>query len=81
MNDKSKLVGSKILAKLSDGMPHSLKELHSCCGPSSASTVYYHLSILRTRLRPNGEDIICEYVMPSRGYAYRHVRLLANPYR
>ena len=63
---------------LADGLPHTKEELHACCGPSSIEVVYFHINNLKTKLRPQGEDIICEFKFMK--YYYRQVRLLASPY-
>lgn len=74
----------KMLAILSDGLPHTYKELHTCLYDDQGPliNVAKHITQIRQYLRPKGEDIICEL----KGYArfYRHVRLLgsaANGYR
>jgi len=66
----------KILKLLSDGLPHRPAELQQCLYDTETSLagVRVHLTLLRKKLRPNGEDIICEYI--NRSYRYRHVRLL-----
>lgn len=63
---------------LSDGLPHTREELHACCGPSCRRTIQVHLSHIRKKLRPKGEDILCTYT--NRGWRYQHVRLLCSPY-
>jgi len=69
----------KMLEILSDGRPHRRKELHACCGPSSErGTVYRHVSSIRTKLKPKGENIVC--VLLNRSVHYQHVRLLQSPY-
>ena len=67
-----------MLKILSDGLPHTREELHKCCGPSSLKTIQMHLSSIRKKLRPHGEDIV--YVVVSRRGCYQHVRLLVSPY-
>lgn len=74
-------VEKKILALLSDGQPHTKEEIHTClwdeCG--SVNNVYQHISVLRKKLRPIGQDIVCT----TRGNRYRnqyqHVILLRSP--
>jgi hypothetical protein len=69
-------VQRRMLKVLSDGLRHRPKELHSCLvdelGP--ISNVQPHLSHIRKKLRPKGQDIICEVL--SRKYYYRWVILL-----
>lgn len=67
-----------ILERLADGMPHTAKELHGClCDDlGDLSNVRAHLSRLRKKLRPRGEDIVC--IVGNHANAYRHVRLLAS---
>lgn len=60
---------------LSDGMPHTREELHACCGPSSMSTIRFHLTYIRKKLPP-GEDILLR-ILNRRRY-YQWVRLLAS---
>lgn len=68
----------RILAMLSDGYPHTYKELHTCLcdDQGTATNLTRHICNIRQYLRPKGEDIICEL----KGYArhYRHVRLLGS---
>lgn len=66
----------RILAVLADGLPHSSEELLKCIGDdlSPSGNLRVHLSLLRKKLRPLGEDILCEYSY--RTYSYRHVKLL-----
>lgn len=72
---------SRLLSLLSDGLPHSKKELHACLYDSLGilNNIQAHISHLRSKIRPKGEDIVCEYA--KRQIWYRHVRLLRNPYR
>lgn len=70
----------KILAVLVDGMRHSREELHSCLPDDMGAlgNIRDHVSHLRKKLRPKGQDIVCELYLAK--IYYRHVRLLANPY-
>ena len=70
-------IQGKMIAMLSDGRRHTREELHTCCGPSSVSTVRYHLSEIRKKL-PDGEDIVV--VFERRRLWYQHVRLLSSAY-
>ena len=69
----------KMMEVLSDGQRHRRIELHACLvdelGPLSNITA--HISNLRKKLRPKGQDIICEF--SSRVIYYRLVRLLGPP--
>jgi len=66
---------------LSDGQRHRREELHACLPDELGGliNVHNHLSKLRKKLRPKGEDIVCE--LYERRIHYRHVRILASPYR
>ena len=66
----------KILDVLSDGQPHSQEELHACLwdDQGSLANIRPHITHIRQKLRPLGQDIICEYI--DRRRLYRHVRLL-----
>ena len=70
----------RLLKLLSDGMPHTRKELVKCLDDelTSLDTVNVHISYLRRKLRPIGQDIICE-MGSSYKLGYRHVRLLRSP--
>lgn len=61
---------------LLDGLPHSTKELHALCGPSSIDVVRTHISRLRKRL-PAGHRIINTVV--ERKTHYQMVRMLNDP--
>jgi hypothetical protein len=66
----------RILRVLSDGMRHNRDEVQACindelAGRNALATTLYKL---RRKLRPLGQDILCEYYM--RRYQYRQVRLL-----
>lgn len=71
-------VPEKMLKVLQDGMRHSKHELHGCLDDELApiTAIQSHVSALRKRLRPVGEDIICELF--ERRIYYRHVRLLGS---
>ena len=67
-----------ILSVLSDGMPHTQAELRKCLNDEmSTKGLALHISMLRKRLLPLGQTIVCEYSYQK--FLYRHVRLLA-PY-
>jgi hypothetical protein len=66
----------KFLAVLGDGMAHRREELHACLpdtlGP--LSNIWPHLTRLRKKVRPLGQEIVCEI---QRGkICYRCVKLL-----
>jgi len=71
-------VQRRMLEVLADGRPHTPLELHACLvdelGP--VSNIKFHLTTIRKKLRPRGEDIICE--IHNRKMHYRHVRLISN---
>lgn len=70
----------RILAVLADGRRHDREELRLAIDElCSEQNLKNHLKLLRDRMRPRGEDIVC-VIYQRRGW-YQHVRLLANPYR
>lgn len=80
-NGKYSRTQQKILDTLADGMRHKREELLDCLGDNQADygTLKSHIARLRRKLRPEGQDIICEYYFLA--LYYRHVRLLASPYK
>lgn len=68
----------KILKVLSDGRSHTKAELQACVPDelASISALQVHISRLRKKLQPAGEDILCVFV--ARSFQYRHVRLLSQ---
>lgn len=71
----------RIIGLLSDGMPHSQKEMVKCLYDDDQGTVRNlipHLHGLRKKLREIGQEIVCELV--GNGTYYRHVRLLVSPF-
>ncbi len=70
-------VQTRMVEVLSDGLPHTRKELEACLFDelSGRNAMNMQLSRLRKKLRPNGEDILCEWC--AKQYMYRRVRLLA----
>jgi hypothetical protein len=70
----------RILKVLSDGKAHHKRELFACLDDELAdpkgSAVVRHIVDMRKQLRPNGQDIICEYYYQK--YLYRHVRLIGT---
>lgn len=75
-NGKFTPTQARILAVLSDGLPHTPEELVGCLWDemTSVKTVRVHIHAIRKILRPAGQDIVCEYIR--RDCLYRHVRLL-----
>lgn len=68
-----------LLGILADGMPHSREELRVAIdGLATFNNLQKHLTEIRRRIRPQSEDIICEY--SRRRLCYRHVRLLHSAY-
>jgi hypothetical protein len=67
-----------ILSVLADGMPHDMDELVGAVPDELATpkTVKNHLYIIRIKLRPIGQDIICQFL--NRQRLYRQVRLLSS---
>ena len=68
----------RILAVLADGAYHPVYQLQDCLADELAglSAVQFHVSTIRKKLRPKGEDIYCE--MRGSGAYYRYVRVLAR---
>lgn len=66
-----------ILSVLADGGPHTVGQLLARIGDSqmTAHNLRCHLSILRKKLRPIGQDILCVKLMAARS-AYRQVALI-----
>jgi hypothetical protein len=70
-------VERKMLRVFSDGLRHTKGELFGCLNDdlARASAVWFHVSNLRRKLRPAGQDIVCE--LYKRRFYYRQVRLLS----
>lgn len=66
---------ARIVAVLADGQPHTREELEETIGNplNCRQTLNTHISAIRKKLRPRGQDIIGEYVR--RQCHYRHVIL------
>jgi hypothetical protein len=64
----------RILAVLGDGERHRQSELQAVLDDELASkgSVFTHLSRIRVKLRPIGQDIICEF--NNRRIFYRWIR-------
>lgn len=68
----------RILKMLRDGQRHTKYELVTAINPNnlnSYAAMAMHISNIRKKLRPVGEDIICE--LSGRIIHYRHVRLIS----
>ena len=75
----------RLLAMLSDGEPHGIKELFECLADAEGAKQNYiygrrcltvHLVALRRHLRPRGMDIICQKIY--RRSNYRIVRPITS---
>ena len=68
---------TRILQLLSDGMKHRQKELLRIIDGEYASvaTLHMHISLMRPKLRPIGEEIFVERT--SDGTLYQHVRIIS----
>jgi hypothetical protein len=67
----------RVLALLSDGMPHTKEQIRACLHDDMGSldNVKVFIYYLR-RILPPGQAIICENT--GKGTRYRHVRLLTS---
>lgn len=67
---------SRILELLSDGLPHKRCEVHKCLEDDLAQieAIYPHVSRLRHKLQPKGQDILA--VTTGRITYYQQIRLL-----
>jgi DNA-binding winged helix-turn-helix (wHTH) protein len=67
----------RLLQVFSDGYLHSKEELHGCLNEelSEPNNLRVHLTKLREKLRPIGEDIIC--IKTDGITRYRHVRIVS----
>lgn len=76
----------RIVNALSDGMRHTARSLQpllpdtgKLCerdGKARHRTLHVHITNIRKKLRPSGQDILCEYY--NRRTYYRHVRLIGK---
>ena len=68
----------RIVDLLSDGLPHTKRELFECLVDElgSINNIWPHLTAIRKKLRPRGHDILCEIY--NRKCHYRHVVLLRS---
>ncbi len=66
----------KMLQILSDGLAHTREEIFSCLPDDLGrlSNIRKHFTNIRKKIRPIGQDIICE--LKDRRICYRHVRLI-----
>lgn len=65
----------RILKVLSDGKPHTRKELFACLPDdlASLSSIKPHLTKLRKKLRPLGQEIVC---LIEKHVRYQHVHVV-----
>ncbi len=69
----------RILRRLSDGLPHSKEEMIKTIDELATLGMFsQQLWILRKKLLPLGQDIVCRTHGGGRQHAYQHVRLLAS---
>lgn len=68
----------RMLSILADGLPHTRRELHGCLydDQGALGNIRNHIAALRKKLRPLGQDIVCE--LSSGAICYRQVRLLKS---
>lgn len=64
-----------IMERLSDGQPHTRRELHECLPDDlgALGNIKTHISNIRKKL-PRAEEIVC--VLHKRTICYRHVMVL-----
>jgi hypothetical protein len=69
----------RILAVLSDGLPHSKAELEAAMLNefNSRDAIHFHITKTRQKLLQKGETILCQ--ASGRTRKYIHVRLLSSP--
>ena len=60
----------RMMKVLGDGLPHTRHELRDCFNDDRAAdnNTRVHLTALRKKLRPQGKDILVEYVRSSLHY-------------
>ena len=65
-----------ILQLLSDGQPHTRREIHGCLPDELAAlkAINPHITRIRQKLLTIGHDLLC--VLRQRTICYQHVRLL-----
>jgi len=68
----------KLLIVLSDGLPHTREELHKSLPDDLAipATLRMHLSNIRKKLHPLGQDILVEHIKGQ--INYRLVKLMSE---
>ena len=67
----------KIIDILKDGLAHTRVELRDAVDSEATfGNMQDHVSMIRKKIRPIGQDIICE--LANRRICYRHVRLLGS---
>ena len=71
----------RILDVLQDGGMHRPEDLIAClCDGEmgSVSTVRFYMAVIRRKIRPRGQDIVCRRMPEGGGNGYQLVRLLNN---
>jgi DNA-binding winged helix-turn-helix (wHTH) protein len=70
-------IEARIIQVLSDGMAHTRQELHQCLDDdlSRLSSIQFHISNIRRKLRGRGEDVVC---VLDGTIKYRHIRLIRS---
>lgn len=68
----------RLLGVLSDGRAHLRAELLACFDDPSPTSrnLSFHLTNIRQKLRPIGQDIICQLL--NRRIAYRRIRFFTS---
>lgn len=79
LNSRFTATEQRMLAVLSDGQRHRREELHACLwdNQGALSNIKMHLSNLRRKLRPKGQDIVTELYYG--GIYIRQIRYLVSP--
>lgn len=67
----------RMLNVLADGQAHTREELHACLEDelSAKNAIKNHITAIRKRIQPVGQDVICEW--RDRKYQYRQIRLIS----
>lgn len=68
----------RMVELLADGKPHERRELHALLpfDEGAMTNVKAHLTAIRKKIRPRGEEIVCEVV--NNRLCYRHIVLLKS---
>jgi|SRR5580658_10449155 hypothetical protein len=72
-------VQQRIMDLLSDGLPHTRREIHGCLRDeqSKVSAIGVHISDIRKKVLPTGYTFVC--TLSSRKIRYRYVQLVNDP--